>query len=129
MDRGIDFGLSLFDFNPYPMEKVHADFFIKDRLFAEYENAREYILFDKKITDCFKMNKLLVNHEFTLEKEGFYIMIISDGSGQIQSGSQSFRVKLGDKFLIPASTESVKFNTDSFLEVILAMPPEQAANR
>lgn len=124
MDRGIDFGLSLFDFNPYSIEKVHSDFFITEKLHADYGSAREYILFDNEITSCFRMNKLIIDGEFSLEKEGFYIMIITGGSGWIESGSQTHQISFGEKYLIPASTEKVKITPDSPLEAIIAMPPE-----
>ncbi len=124
MDRGIDFGLDVFDFNSYPIETVQADFFIKERLHNDIGSAREYTLFDESITSCFRMNKLVVDGEYNLENEGFYIMIVSDGSGQIQSGSQTFRVRFGDKYFIPASTDKLHISSESPLEVILAMPPE-----
>lgn len=124
MDRGIDFGLSLFDFNPYSIEKVHSDCFINEKLHADYGHAREYTLFDSEITGCFRMNKLKIDGALSLEKEGFYIMIITGGSGRMESGSQTKLIKFGDKYLIPASTEEVKITSDSPLEAILAMPPE-----
>ena len=128
MDRGIDFGLSVFDFNPYSIEKVHSDYFITERLHADYGSAKEFILFDSKITSCFRMNKLVLDGEFSLEKEGFYIMIITGGSGKIRSGSQTFGVNFGEKYLVPASTDEVMLIPESSLEVILAMSPELTGN-
>ncbi len=124
MDRGVDFAISMFDFTPIPVETVRSKYFIKPRLSNDDEMAQEFILFDHTITNCFRMNKLLVKGEYTLEKECFYILMITDGSGQIQAGKQTFNVKFGDKFFVPASTEMIQLITDSCLELVLAMPPE-----
>ena len=124
MDRGIDFALSLFDFTPYPVERVHEECFIRERLIFDHEHARESVLFDRAVTSCFRMNRLVVDGEFSLEKEGFYIMIVTAGSGSIQSGEQEFQANFGDKFLIPASTRSVRITSQTTLELILSMPAE-----
>jgi mannose-6-phosphate isomerase len=124
MDRGIDFGLYVFDYSPYPVETVQEDFFINERLLASSDGAEEYILFDKRVTSFFRLNKLIVKGKHLLEKEGYYILIVTEGSGEIQSGSQSFQVQFGDKFLIPASCSTLNIIADPALEFIIAMPPE-----
>lgn len=124
MDRGIDFGLDVFDFTPYSIERVQSDFFVKERLYKDIAGTREYVLFDESITTCFRMNKLVVQGDYALEKDGFCILIVTDGSGTIQSGSQIIRLGFGDKFLIPASSDKLQMASESGLEVILAMPPE-----
>ncbi len=124
MNRGIDFALSMFDYTPIPIEKVKSEYFIKERLLGDYGSAKEFKLFDKTITDCFRMNKLQVEGIFTLKKESFYILIVTDGEGQICSGEEKYHVKFGDKFLVPAATEIVEIITDSALEIVLAMPAE-----
>ena len=124
MNRGIDFALSMFDYTPISIETVQSKYFIKERLIADNGATKEFEIFDKSITDCFRMNKLVVKGKYSLRKETFYILIVTEGTGQIKSGEEIFVVKFGDKFLIPASTKSVKINTESSVEMILAMPPE-----
>lgn len=124
MNRGIDFALSMFDYTPISVETVQSKYFITEKFVADYETAKEYQLFDKTITDCFRMNKLQVDGNFILKKECFYVLNVSDGEGQIKSGDQTFNVKFGDKFLIPAATENVEINTATTLELIVAMPTE-----
>jgi mannose-6-phosphate isomerase len=124
MNRGIDFAISMIDFTPLPIETIQSNYFISERLSGDYGTAKEFEIFGKTITDCFRMNKLEVKGKFSLKKESFYIVIVTDGFGGIKSGGETYHVKYGDKFFIPASAEMVQFNTESSLEVILAMPPE-----
>ena len=124
MNRGIDFALSMFDYTPVPVETVQSKYFIKEQLIVENETAKEYEIFNKAITDCFRMNKLVINGKYSIAKENFYILIVTEGTGKIKSGNEKFNVKFGNKFLIPASTESIELDTDSSIELILAMPPE-----
>jgi mannose-6-phosphate isomerase len=124
MDRGIDFALSMIDFKPIPVETIQEKYFIKERLIGDYGTAKEFALFDNSNTNCFRMNKLYIRGKFSLKKGSFYIIIVAGGSGQVQSQEETFHVTFGNKFFVPASTEMVQFDTDSLLEIILAMPPE-----
>lgn len=124
MDRGLDFAISMFDFTPFPIETVRSEYFIKPRLLGDHGLAKEFTIFDKTITSCFRMNKLLVSGEFVLKKDCFYILLITEGSGQIKAGEKIFNVKFGEKFFVPASTEMVQLIAESSMELILAMPPE-----
>lgn len=124
MNRGIDFALSMFDYTPIPVETVQSKYFIKEQTIVDYENASESEIFNRSITDCFRMNKLVVNGKHFLQKESFYLLIVTEGIGQISNGGDVYDVKFGDKFLVPAATEKVEINTNSSLEMILAMPPK-----
>ncbi|MCW0484970.1 class I mannose-6-phosphate isomerase [Gaoshiqia sediminis] len=122
MNRGIDFALSMFDYTPIPINTIKSKYFIQERLVSDTGTAKEYQLFDKTITNCFRMNKLYVTQNHTLKKDHFYILIVTDGMGQLKSGEETFHVKFGDKFLIPAATELVEINAKSSLELVIAMP-------
>lgn len=124
MNRGIDFGLSMFDLTPISILDVRSRYFINERLHRSNNTAEEYVIFDRYNTSCFRMNKLVVRGEYLLAHDSFCIMIITDGVGRIQSGDEWFDAKFGDKFFIPASTKSILIQTDSQVEVILAMPPD-----
>jgi mannose-6-phosphate isomerase len=124
MNKGIDFALSMFDYTPVPIETVQSKYFIKQRLISNTNFAQEFEIFDTSVTDCFRMNKLVVKGKHTLKKESFYILIVTEGVGQIKSGKESFNVKFGDKFLIPAKTDAIDIETSTSLEMILAMPPK-----
>ena len=124
MNKGIDFALSMFDYTPVPLETVQSKYFIKQQLISNNKFAQEFKIFDSSVTDCFRMNKLVVHGKYSFKKESFYILIVTEGIGQIKSGSDVFDVKFGDKFLIPAATDFIEIETGSTLEMILAMPPE-----
>ena len=70
------------------------------------------------------MNKLDITGTFTLKKDTFYILIVTKGEGLFKSGDETLKVKFGDKFLIPAASESVEIIAESSLELILALPAE-----
>jgi len=124
MNRGIDFAISMFNFSSIPIGTIRTKYFISGKLVGNYGTAKEFVLFDSAVTSCFKMNKLIIKGEFSLKKDGFYIAIVTGGTGTMQSEEETFNIKFGDKFFIPALTDVVHLKTTSFLELVLALPPE-----
>ncbi|MDX1285720.1 MAG: hypothetical protein R3182_11940, partial [Draconibacterium sp.] len=124
MNRGIDFALSMFDYTPIPIEEVQSNYFIKKQIVLENESVKEFEIFNPSITNCFRMNRLEVNGVHTLIKGGFYIVIVTEGEGKISSGENCYNVKFGDKFFVPALTDSINLESNTSMELILAMPPE-----
>ncbi|MDE3213840.1 MAG: hypothetical protein KGM98_11455 [Bacteroidota bacterium] len=70
------------------------------------------------------MNKLYVTGNFTLVKDHFFILIVTDGEGEISAGKEIQQLKFWDKFLIPAKTKKLEISTQLGLELFLAMPAE-----
>lgn len=123
MNRGIDFALSMFNFNPSPVEAIREQYFCVPRVLTIQNRSTEYVLIDSQQTPCFRVNRIDVRDRFVKESESFYIGVISKGSGTIVIGKEAYPVKEGMKFFVPFQTTSVTFESESTMEIIVSFPP------
>ena len=124
MNRGIDFALSMFSYNPSPVESIREHFFCDPHLLLTENKSSEYALIDKHRTSCFRVNRIEVRDRYVKASESFYIGIVSRGSGTISVGNQSYPVKEGSKFFVPFQTGPITFESAGFMEIIATFPPE-----
>ncbi|MCF8379618.1 MAG: class I mannose-6-phosphate isomerase [Bacteroidales bacterium] len=123
MNRGIDFALSMFTYNPTSITSVKNNYFCEPRILKKQNQSLEYILIDAEKTPCFSVNRIEVKDRYVKESETFYIGIITKGSGTIRINQQSWPVKEGMKFFIPYQTGSVQFESEDSMEIITSFPP------
>ncbi|MHC4870524.1 MAG: class I mannose-6-phosphate isomerase [Planctomycetota bacterium] len=125
MSRGVDFAVSMFDFEPVSIDTLKEKYFSKPEVVSEF-NAKsiETSLIDKRLTECFTVHRLTVSGEITRKNRGFYLGVVASGSGKIINGDESIPLNFGDKFLIPAKSKQTCFASENGLELILTFPPE-----
>ncbi|MBM4104014.1 MAG: mannose-6-phosphate isomerase [Planctomycetes bacterium] len=124
MNRGIDFAISMFNYDPTPIEMIKERFFCKPRVLKTQNQSAEYALIDEQKTRCFSVNRIEVKDCYAKEAKTFYIGIVSKGSGTIVTGGQTYSVNMGSKFFIPYQTGPVTFESKSGMEIIATFPPE-----
>jgi len=124
MNRGIDFALSMFNYEPISVEQIKERFFCEPRLLAVQNQSAEYALIDKHNTPCFSVNRIYVKDSYVKESETFYTGIVSIGSGNIITGNEMYPVTEGSKFFIPYQTDSLRFESDGAMEIIATFPPQ-----
>lgn len=124
MNRGIDFALSIFNYESTPVEKIKEQFFCEPRLLETQNQSSEYILIDEQKTNCFKVNRIKVKDSYVKEASSFYIGIVTNGSGTIEIDGQTDSLDEGSKFLVPYQTGAVKFESEAGMELTVTFPPE-----
>lgn len=123
MNRGIDFAMSMFSFEETPVQGVRERFFCEPRLLETQNNSGEYALVDESKTPCFRVSRIVVGDQFVKNAPGFYIGIVTSGSGTIHAGNECWQVVTGSRFLVPARTGEVTFQSDTAMEIIATFPP------
>lgn len=123
MNRGIDFALSMFSYDPSPINKIKEKYFCQPRLLMKQNESEEYILIDEQLTPCFRVNRINVRDSFLKEADSFYVGIVSKGSGSLVIDEQSYPISEGMKFFIPFQTGAVTFVSESGMEIIATFPP------
>lgn len=123
MNRGIDFALSMFSFNPTPIEAIKDNYFCKPKLLSKHDLSAEYTLIDANNTPCFSVNRLEVNGAYIKESESFYIGIVTKGSGKVEIEQKTYTLNEGMKFFIPYQTKKVRFESQNGMDIIATFPP------
>lgn len=124
MNRGIDFALSMFNYEPTPIESIKKNFFSEPRQLEMQNQSIEYVLIDEQKTPCFSVNRFDIKDRYVKESEMFYVGIVSKGAGRIITDDQTFSVNEGMKFFIPYKTGSVTFESENCMEIIATFPPK-----
>jgi mannose-6-phosphate isomerase len=124
MNQGIDFALSMFNYEPISVEHIKERFFCKPHVLETHQRSTEYVLIDEHNTPCFSVNRIDVRDSFVKASKTFYIGIVTKGSGTIAIGDKTYPVSEGTKFFVPYQTGPVTIKSESGMEIIATFPPE-----
>ena len=124
MNRGIDFALSMFDYDATPVEQIKERFFCKPRALATQNNSTEYTLIDEHNTPCFSVNRIDVKERYTKDADTFYIGIVTGGAGTLYAGKETHELDEGARFFVPYQTGPVTFESRTGMELITTFPPK-----
>ena len=124
MNRGIDFALSMFNYESTSVETIKERFFCVPKVLESQNRSTEYILIDEHKTSCFKVNRIDVKDRYVKVSDSFYIGVVVKGSGKINMDDKSYQLDEGSKFFVPYQTDKVEFETENGMEIIVTFPPE-----
>ncbi len=124
MNRGIDFALSMFNYESTPIEAIKERFFCEPHVLETQDQSTEYALIDDQKTLCYSVNRIDVKDCYVKEADTFYVGIVSKGSGTIVTGGETYPVSEGSKFFVPYQTGPVTFESESNMEITATFPPE-----
>ena len=125
MERGVDFGLSMFQFDQRSVEEVRKQNFIQPKVIHRYnDSSNEYSLMDEQVSHCFRVKKLCLAGRLIKKEESFYIGIVTQGAGTISTHDLTHEVRTGDKFFVPFQTDRVQIESQEGMEILIALPPE-----
>lgn len=124
MNRGIDFALSMFNYETTSVESIKERFFCSPRELESQNRSAEYVLIDEDKTSCFKVNRINVKDSYVKVSESFYIGVVVNGLGIIKMDNKSFQLEEGSKFFVPYQTDKVEYTSEGAMEIIVTFPPE-----
>jgi len=124
MNRGIDFALSMFNYEATPIETIKERFFCEPRALETQNQSTEYVLINEQNTPCFSVNRMDVKDAYTKEADTFYIGIVTKGSGTMTAGNDTYALNEGSRFFVPHKTGPVTFEPNLGMEIITTFPPK-----
>ncbi len=122
MGRGLDFGLSMFDFTPRSYEEVRKAFFVEPLPLPVAGDAERFSLFDNRKTACFRTEVLRVHGEAAVEHDALRAVIVTSGSGKITCGDLTLDLQQYDRVVLPAIQKKAVFTGN--MELFTVLPPE-----
>jgi len=123
MGRGMDFGLSLINFNRYPRETVERDYRCAPRrLRALGTGSHQDELIGPEKTPCFRVHQTHLAGPASKNETSFHIGILTAGSCTIAVGGETHRLQRYDKFFCPAGL-ALDYRPDPACEIIECLPP------
>lgn len=109
-----------FDYTGYNPEGIIR----KGKLADGHSKEPEQTLIGYEDTKCFSLVRHMIDCRMKLEStDSFYVLIVTDGAGQISDMEETFDVKKGDQLFVSADTDDVILDSVDGMEIIRCCPP------
>ena len=117
--------LKCFDYSIYG-DKAEAVGRKQPRVYSQEEGVLRETLIGPEDTDCFGVRRNRIRGGVLKGLQGPVICVATDGEGVVRCGEFERKVKKGDYFFLPyAAGNRCEVSSDSFLELVECLPPEQ----
>ena len=124
MGRGIDFGLSMINFNRYPPDVIERDYRCRPRRLREFaDGSWQDELIGPAQTPCFRVRRTHLGGPVTKSEDGFHIAIVTAGSCAVEVGGETHVLKTYDKFFAPAGLGPLRLTPHPSAELLECFPP------
>lgn len=125
MQRGLDFCLQVFDFSPWPTERVRRESRCRPRRHrALGPDSWQDDLIGPERTPCFRVRQSTVQAPVRQAEDSFYIGIVTQGRCVLRAGGETHRLGLFEKFFVPAGIGSIEINPDPSCTILECYPPD-----
>lgn len=124
MNRGLDFCMDIFDFDPMPESLVRSDYMFEPALESTYgETASRYSLIGPETTPCFRVKKSVIQGTVERVEDTFFTGIVTDGSCIIRTADHEVSLDTFSTFFCPADLGTYSIETESGVEILECFPP------
>jgi mannose-6-phosphate isomerase len=122
---GWDMAINCFDFTNYRQQQLLDEYKLAPQLLRQDRGGEEWQLLGGKTADYFRATRLVVRGELPLDQAGFYIGIVTGGSGVLTGEFGDIELRAGDSFVCFAAVPGHAFRTvgDQRLEIVRCLPP------
>ncbi len=124
MGRGLDFCLDVFDFTPWPHERIRLEAFCPPRRRrALGPDSHQDDLIGPERTPCFRVRKSHVRGPVTRNESECFIGIVTAGAATLTVGGEAHSLRPFDKFFIPAALGPWQLAPAPTVELLECYPP------
>lgn len=124
MNRGIDFGLTVFNFTPLPTDELERRVRCHPkRLRALGAHSWQDEVIGAAQTDCFRVTKTHLGEPVVKDENVATIAIVTAGSVTAEVGGEAHTLRTYDKVFIPAGLGPVKFTPYPTAAILECHPP------
>ncbi len=123
MGRGLEFGLSLINFNRYSRETIERDYRCRPRLARDLgPGSRQDELLGPAQTPCFRVLKTHLAGPAAKHETSFHIGILTAGTCTITVGGETHSLRRYDKYFCPAGL-TLEYAPTPGCEILECLPP------
>lgn len=122
---GWDTAIDCFDFTHYRPQQLLDEYRLPPQLLRQERGGEEWQLLGGKTAPYFSGTRLIARRDMPAEGKGFYIGVVTRGSGVLSGEFGDLRLQRGDSFVCCASVDDHTFSSagDEPLEIVRCLPP------
>lgn len=116
--------LECFHYDTYTIDETLHNWQITPEIIDSSKEFTLRTLFNKKHTNCFGLNELLLDGKYTSKSNsGFYVAVIYSGDGIMICNDKEYEYTQGDEIFISAAISEINFISKMPSKVLLCYPP------
>jgi len=116
--------LECFHYDVYTLDEALQKWKIEPEVLQHSNDFTLRTLFNKKHTNCFGLNELLLNGNYTMNGNSrFYVEVIYSGEGTISCNGTDYEYSQGDEIFISAAISEITYKSKSASKILLCYPP------
>ncbi|MDV7188343.1 type I phosphomannose isomerase catalytic subunit [Lutibacter sp. TH_r2] len=116
--------LECFHYDNYTIDEALEKWKINPEVIESSNQFTLRTLFNKKHTNCFGLNELLLDGEHTIKGNScFYVAVIYSGDGIITCNGNKYEYTQGDEIFISAAISEITISSISSSKILLCYPP------
>lgn len=124
MNRDVDFGLTVFNFDPLPPAELDRRVRCQPRRIRNLgTHAWQEELIGAAQTDCFRVTKTHLAEPVVKDETSATVAIVTAGSVTAEVGGEAHTLRTYDKVFLPAGLGPVKFTPHPAAEMLECHPP------
>lgn len=123
MGRDIETALDVFNFEPVPPEQVDAQFRCHPKMLSS--NADDNLLEElvgPDQTSCFSIRRATVQNAFPRSEDAFFIGVVVQGSGSLETDGYVTPLKQWDRFFCPAAVSHFQYQSPAGMTILECYP-------
>jgi mannose-6-phosphate isomerase len=126
MKKGLEFCMDIFNYEQNSVKDIQDKFFVKPTLMEEAENYKKYLLLNSSVSNCFELQKIVLDSTSTIELDNRYaVFVVIDGKGNLKNGEEKKSFKKLDNFFIASELNSITIEVEEPTEICLIFPPSK----
>jgi mannose-6-phosphate isomerase len=116
--------LKCFHFDGCSFEDAEKRWKIMPQIFESSNSFTHKTIFNTKHTNCFGLNELDLNGEYSMEGSGsFFVAVIYSGETTISCGGNEYNFSQGDEIFFSAAIKTITWKTTKPAKILLCYPP------
>ncbi|MBU2997524.1 class I mannose-6-phosphate isomerase [Cellulophaga baltica] len=116
--------LECFHYDNYTLEEALTEWKIIPEVLESSDEFTFRTLFNKKHTNCFGLNELLLNGKHTVKSgASFYVAVIYSGDGVLICEGKEYEYTQGDEIFISAAISEITYVSKTESKILLCYPP------
>jgi mannose-6-phosphate isomerase len=116
--------LECFHYDTYTLNEALHNWKITPEVIHHTSEFTLKTLFNKKHTNCFGLNELLLDGDYTITGNTCcYVAVIYFGDGVMKCNNKEYKYAQGDELFISAAISEVTFSSKKASKILLCYPP------
>lgn len=123
MGRDVDFALDMFSFQACSVPEIQSRWRCRPEIIASTTALTRESLVDRRLTDCFRIQRTTLTGEARWHAQGFTVLIVVEGNCRIRAGGEEVQLSQFDRIVVPCGLGPLEMAARDRAVFLECLPP------